>query len=278
VGFNFKTGSGYVREPYASSNLYFGVELEVAACDSDAVHAVVNGAHDFMVEYDDPSIRSCEWQLELQSHACTWTWWQQNRKRMNQLIRGLRNNDCYSDSAGYGCGLHVHFTNVLTDEHSLSIMQMIYAHPKQCAVFSHRKVGALQNWASLELLPTYSGSCACESCVAARAKRAECCAGSVTREAVRDIIFETDEKWEKMRAVHFSTEYPTIEIRLFSGTLNCRQLWANLEFCRALIEYTGQPDFNHETMCQWDMFKYWVHKLPHFNCLKWALNQVVVEK
>jgi hypothetical protein len=151
MGFHFLKGNDYSQEPYAQGNMYFGVELEVAAMDDDSTHAVVYDAQDFMVEYDDTSIRSCDWQLELQSQPCTWTWWQQNRKRMNLLLRGLRKNDCYSDSTDYNCGMHVHFSNVLTDEHTLSVMQMIYAHPQQCALFSHRRVGALQNWATLDI-------------------------------------------------------------------------------------------------------------------------------
>lgn len=275
----YEKGDGYITEPYTDKKgLYFGVELEVAALRNDEVADIVAGACDFDQD-EDGSIRHCDWPLELQSHPATWLWWTQNRNRINKLVRSLRRAGCHSDSLFYNCGMHVHFSRVLSDEHIINVMQMIYLHPQQCALFSCRTTKELNIWARVTLDRQYNywSGCSCEDCVAAKKARENKLVGTSVRTQVKEFV-HSNYKYEKMFAIHYSQYYPTVEIRLFSGTLNCRQFWANLEFCRALIEYTGLPGFNPDTMCNWDMFHYWIHKQPKMASLKWAMNRIVVKQ
>lgn len=271
---NFQQGIDYQIEPYARDPMYFGVELEMAAPDTNDIYTIIEPWSSFISMSGDCSIEiddDRDLDLELKFHPGTWNWWLQNRTLINTTLRKLVRCDAESGK-GRNCGMHVHMSRVLSTDHILNLLQLVYQHPQQILEFSHRDMRSLCTWAR-PTLSRNTSTCQCPSCREARCEEisgefdhTKYSMSTIANNYARGVFNE------KYNAVHLCSE--TLEVRIFEGTLLCSQFWANLEFCRALVEYTGKPDYDFNTQCTWKLFHKWVSSNTHMRCLQRALNSV----
>lgn len=283
----YEKGDNYVQETYATFPLYFGFELELVAPSNRAVHQLIESARmdfqaggDYSIQcpanYDD---------VELRLHPRTWNWLIQNRQRINKMIRNLRHLGALSGTE-YNCGMHVHFSRVLTEPHLLSVLQLVYANPADVERFSLREEDTLHEYARLHKLiqPALEKPrqyCTCATCQALYEKQLAAYNKHAKQPAMSDREMVTNsyraERYHhKFSAVHICTN--TVEIRIFNGTMNSAQLWANLELCRSMVEYTAQPDYDWNTQSSWALFHQWVKQQKAFTRLKRALGVTNVQQ
>ena len=259
------------KESYAKNYLYFGMELELAApLDMDELpyHDDLN-----IQLGSDCSIavsEECPEQYEYRFHPGTWGWWVEHRSQLTRFLRTLRESGCVTGT-NHNCGLHIHFSDVLRDDHSLNLMQLVYQNPDEMFLLSNRTKGQM-DWCKIEFparQPDSSWTCTCETCMAQRALASY--GGKVTnRESITKLRSVCSDKYTAL-----SIRPGTMELRLFSGSLNARQVWGAMEFLRAGIEYTVPDKFNPDHDGSITSFRAWLTTTPGYNCLKWMLNKAL---
>lgn len=281
----YETGTEYTQEPYALEPLYFGMELEMAIPDEhwSTVLALKN---DFEIGDDcsiEPPLDGAYYRTaEVRLHPRTWTWLCQNRVRLNSHLRNLNRVGAQSGNECC-CGMHVHFSRAaLSTEHQLSIMQLIYQNPDEVRQISKRKGRSLDTWAKLHPVRMQvppKPFCSCEGCQARYVIQLEAYNKSQLDITPRQSVerqYKAHHYHDKYSALHVCKH--TLEVRIFEGTLNCNQVWANLELVRSMIEYTGRPGYDYNTQSSWKEFTRWVNSQSKLCNLKLALKNIKAAK
>lgn len=189
---------------YGKSDLYFGIELEIESSGQD-VGEVVDGLPDYFYAKEDSSLDDG---FEIVSHPASWGWLSDNKKKWDQIF-SLRDSGFLSYNTTT-CGMHVHMSKkAFSSLHLYKFLKMFFENQSFILSVSRRKLCNLNQYASLELD---------ESIVYKATKK-------------------TNSSTKRYTAVNLENS-DTVEVRIFRGTLAPSGFWRNLEFCKAVFDYT----------------------------------------
>lgn len=234
----------------SDEQLFFGVELELSMPDTSDSQNFLNHLPSFLTWTEDSSILTYHSiPLELRFHPGTWKWWTCNRLQIRNILTKLINMGGRS-STHLNCGLHIHFSNVLSDDHTLNFMQFVYAHQQLMLKLSRRTYAAMTQWSSFLPLDDLF---------------------SITQFDFREAVYGFSED-NHYNAVNV-TFHDTIETRIFAGTLDINEFYTSLEFVKSLINFTN-PDagYQYTTDCDIDKYCAWLSK-SRFGLLNRSLNK-----
>lgn len=182
--------------------IFFGIELEVKGEDS-----VASGLEDFI---DGNNYLYCKEDssiigggFEIVSHPADWEWLTSHKKEWNKLLQHLKSNQMTSYDAGT-CGLHIHVSrNPLGPLTKYKIQKLIYEN----SLWWRRVANRNSEYASFTSEEP--------SLMIKKAKGAN--------------------SPDRRVAVNFPNDLPTIEFRLFKGTLCAQSFWRKLESVHACV-------------------------------------------
>lgn len=184
-------------EPRQHDRLYFGWELEVEREGNDLPEPP-----DFAWGSNDGSLDDG---VEYISHPMSWAWVKEHGAEVEGLLRDIARagGESYNTDT---CGMHVHLSKrAFTSLHLYKFMKLIYENPVLTLAVSQRMPEKLEAWAGL------------------------------TKENPQELIGKALRKWGPAgRYVAVNLENaPTVEVRIFRGTLKWESFRKNLEFCHA---------------------------------------------
>jgi len=187
--------------------LFMGIELETEFgpdCSVSSVLDKLSGSSYYYLKHDG----SLEYGVEIVSHPATFEWLVSEFDKNWKPVLNLRTKGLKSYTPGT-CGIHIHMSkSAFSPYHLYKFQKFFFTNKKFIQMIAQRDV---QRWASL-------GEDA-EKYLVAKA------AGKTTS--------------DKYTAVNISGG-PTVEIRIFRGSLKERSFKKNYEFCHALYKYTKQ--------------------------------------
>ena len=249
------------------NHLYFGVELEFAVAHENYTASYKRSLPPWITsDYDCSIHRYADAGIEWRFHPATWLWWCENRRLVKRLLRSLvklgaeSNTDCC-------CGLHIHFSNVLNQEHLLNIMQFVYSQPTAMQALSRRDNDSMSEYSHLDV---YSGGVwVYDDTGAPISSHEQRCAGCrmeisqpihLRRHDVDiRLAISQDPPSDHYQAVNI-TPHGTVEVRIFAGTLDTNEFYGSLGFVKTLIDYTATGrGYNPDTDCSVAQYRHWLH-------------------
>jgi len=214
--FNFRSAP---EEKDPEKILFFGFELELENKKKDyltekGAEAVADRG--FLYCKNDGSLSDG---FEVVSHPFSWNWLNVpgNRSRFNGIWglpkMGFRSYDTST------CGIHVHMSvTAFSNFHLYKFLNFIYRNSDFIGDISQRKdMDSLERYARLEYLEP----------------------SQITQVAKN----KRDPFGERYVAANM-THKDTVELRFFRGTLNEKSFWKNIEFCKALYDFTKSDKFS----------------------------------
>jgi len=202
--------------------LYFGIELEIEANDNDK-YLFAAQLPDFVYAKSDGSLYNG---FEIVSHPTSYRWLMKNKEKWNELLccrkRGYRSFN--TDT----CGMHVHMSkNAFGNHHLYKFMKLFYNNPQLIYKVSQRKTKKnLDRWAQLK--PTVP----------------------LKKVAKYKSMYNHDNRYTAISLYN----HPTIEVRVFRGTLHPPSFWKNIEFCKCVYEFSYNN--NEKYMTELNFRKY----------------------
>ena len=221
-------------------NLYYGIELEVEAEGND-IESVVDGLPEFVFAKCDGSLNNG---FEIVSHPCTYQWLKENPDKWNKILnlrkQGYRSFD--TDT----CGLHIHLSkNYFGTWHLYKFLKLFYENPEFILRISQRDKHSLQHWATLQQVHFVDHD-------------------------DESLIYKAKYKrgnYHRYTAINLQNTH-TIEIRIFKGTLNPRSFWKNIEFLKAVVDFTLDAALKDITVLKFLRFVH-DHKQDYINLFNW---------
>jgi len=197
-------GYSYKPDPdfYGKGDLFFGIELEIESEGND-IYEVVESLPEFVYAKADSTMEDG---LEVVSHPTSWDWLQANKEMWGKIL-DLRNRGFLSYKTDT-CGMHVHMSKkAFSTLHLYKFLKMFFENQSFITTVSRRKAHKLECYASLQ--------------------------------SEESIVYKAASKGSETRytAVNLQNE-DTVEVRIFRGTLSPVGFWRNVEFCKAVYEFT----------------------------------------
>lgn len=208
-----------------SDHMYFGVELEILTPRnakeqlSKYILTEVNDIDDFVYNKFDRSIgEEGSAGFEMVTHPFSYTWFKStdgNRTLKKMLEISKYGCEAYKSDT---CGMHIHITKkCFTNEHLYKFLSFIFNNKDFCMLVSERE--------NIQKVDEYSSF--------------------IPPISINDMsIIRTTphESGFRHKAVNISCPN-TVEIRIFRSTLEYDRFSKNIEFCKALFEYTKEISF-----------------------------------
>ncbi len=190
---------------YGKGDLHFGIELEIEFNNKDSSLLLDAAEHDYFFVKHDGSINDG---AEVVSHPATFSWINEHFKETWGKVLALREKGMRSYRTET-CGIHIHLSKkAFTRFHLYKFLRFIRENCAFVEQISQRINGNLDQWASLSSTE------------------------SILRQARTR---STDERYV---AVNLGN-HNTIEIRIFRGNLKESGFRKNIEFCKALYDFTA---------------------------------------
>jgi hypothetical protein len=219
----------------SNEKLFFGIELETETYNESKIHSMeVLDDDDFnywearfptqgqnrilhLVEKYGNNFCFCKGDcslhngVEIVTYPLSWDWSQKNQKQINLLLARLCQGRHLSKTKR-SCGFHIHMSKAaFSMAHLYKFAKFIYGNKEFCQFIGQR-------------VDTYY---------------------AIFNE---EFFFRgNDRSWHKIPqdtdkylAIRVDSETSTIELRFFKGTLEKKEFWKNLEFCKALYDFTKQ--------------------------------------
>jgi len=191
---------------------FFGVELEIEnsggiESNSDAAEKVTD-SDGFLYCKSDSSLESG---FEIVSHPFSWEWHKKNGAAAWREVFKLRNRG-FTSYDSRTCGMHVHISKrALTDLQIYKMIHLLDGWGAFTHLVSRRNASRLERWAGSH-------------------------GGPDTRARLAKKM--NHNRTERYRALNL-TNRETVEVRIFRGTLSPKGFERNIEFCKALVDFTA---------------------------------------
>jgi hypothetical protein len=195
-----------------TTKLFFGVELETECSgkyrNRNAVVEMINETNELFYCKEDSSL---SYGVEIVTHPMSWEYIQ--RKETQETFNGLLKDLVKLHVKSYDtktCGIHIHMSRAaFTKLHLYKFARFIYGHKAFMECIAQRKA---THYARFDTRNTALAAIIC---------------GVQNMAGGRYCALNTENR-------------TTVELRVFKGTLNQGSFWKNLEFCKALYEFTKE--------------------------------------
>lgn len=212
----------YRRSAACTSELFLGIELEITRChrsfgpmdNRTASHREgLDLVPDWCYTKYDGSVPAG---FEIVTHPMSVPWITQNIHELTNKFGALYDLG-YRSQEGNICGMHIHMSKMaFSPAHLYKFMYMVYAHPSFTLLLSQRTESSLARWA--------------------------CHYATNKENASRSKCMHQGER-HRHDAVNISSK-PTIELRIFAGTLNPFTFYKNIETALALYRFSMNSSFS----------------------------------
>jgi len=225
---------------YGEGDLYFGIELEIES-EGNSIYDAVQSLPDFVYAKADSSMDDG---LEVVSHPTSWQWLQENKEQWDEVL-SLRNKGFLSYKTDT-CGMHVHLSKkAFSTLHLYKFLKMFFENQEFIAIISRRRSGNLNRWASLQ--------------------------------SDESIVYKarTKNNTQRYTAVNLQND-ESVEVRIFRGTLSPVGFWRNVEFCKAVYEFTKTAsirDISKDKFCDYVV----EHKKEYPNLAQFLFDKGLTE-
>jgi hypothetical protein len=172
--------------------------------------------------------------FEMISHPFTWRYWNAvGRETWSERLRWLQQKGIRSYNAP-NCGMHVHMSlAAFSVAQTTRVLDLVYGSPDLFQRISQRDIFDYCRFFNSDV-----------ATLALRRRRAVA-AHSVTvnkyapkSRAIRRLADTAASNGERRVAINFPNNKPTLEVRLFRGTLHAPSFAKNIEVCHALHAFT----------------------------------------
>ena len=202
------------------NELYFGIELEIENTkkeeDNNDIAEYLIDRNDFIYCKEDGSLNTG---FEIVTHPLSWEYYLDKKKKFAYMCDYLKRKGFESHNPGT-CGMHIHLSKkAFTTIHLYKVMTFFFKNPGFITTISQRKKQHLDRWSSLE-------------------------------DNKDDIVYKAKNKKgnsERYVAINLKNE-KTVEIRIFRGTLKTMSFFKNMEFIKAVFEWTKITSINEITI------------------------------
>ena len=221
---------------YGDGDLFFGIELEIES-EGNSIYDAVQSLPNFVYAKADSSMNDG---MEVVSHPTSWQWLQENKDKWDKIL-DLRDSGFLSYKTDT-CGMHVHMSKkAFSTLHLYKFLKMFFENQSFITTISRRKSSNLAQWASLQ--------------------------------SDESIVYKARKKGceNRFTAVNLQNS-DSVEVRIFRGTLSPVEFWRNIEFCKAVYEFTKDAsikDITTDEFCKYAV----EHKKEYPN-----LEQFLVDK
>lgn len=264
------------EQKHKLKHMFFGVELEILYPD-DKVDTLTDDLPRTVESGTDCSIRGKGYQLELRFHPATFRYWVEHRTEYESLLNRMTQDGAKSNTQ-QRCGLHIHFDNSLSKEHTTNFLHFIYANNNYMQSFSRRTPTHSFDYAGLHPQTYYrSDTCAgvrcgeyAINCSACKRKRYE--AGDTTVTKIDGSAPEGMFSWSNGKHAAVNIYHQTVELRLFAGTLETTEFYMGLQFCEALIRFTNPKRYNWQRDCSVTKLRVWLDNKKKYSDLITVMN------
>lgn len=208
-----------------SENVFLGIEIEVDRyeCDNSIVEDIQHSALYFK---EDGSLNNG---FEIVSHPLSYLWIKENKQVFKDRLEKLLKAGFKSYNTNT-CGMHIHITkDVFTTWQLYRFLKFFKENKPFVLDVSQRKLGNLEKWANIDDNSEFS-----EYEIRSKAK-------------------SKSTNGERYVAVNLSN-YKTVEIRIFRGTLNFESFMKNIEFVYSLFEFTKIANTNTVSLSEYKKF------------------------
>jgi len=225
---------------YGDGDLYFGIELEIES-EGNSIYDAVQSLPDFVYAKADSSMDDG---LEVVSHPTSWQWLQENKEQWDEVL-SLRNKGFLSYKTDT-CGMHVHLSKkAFSTLHLYKFLKMFFENQEFITIISRRRSNSLDQWASLQ--------------------------------SDESIVYKarTKNNTQRYTAVNLQND-ESVEVRIFRGTLSPVGFWRNVEFCKAVYEFTkiaSIRDVSKDKFCNYVV----EHKKEYPNLEQFLLDKGLIE-
>ena len=214
--YNFSPPTVFMKNAQSSEELFLGIELEIDRCNERYGPMTSNtAAHtqglslmpDWCYAKYDSSIQHG---FEIVTQPMSVNWVTMNIHTLVDKFGEWRELGYRSGDVGT-CGMHVHMSKIaFTHAHLYKFMYLVYAHPSFSLLLSQRTMASFERWA----FPF--------------SEKSEFLARAKTKlQGARN----------RHDAVNISTK-PTVELRIFAGTLNPLTFNKNLDVTLAMYRFS----------------------------------------
>lgn len=199
----------------------FGLELEVENSkeniSNDEMAKAIEEKY-WYFKYDG----SLDNGFEIVTHPFTYNYYKSTLKeKFENLLNKLKSNG-FSSYASNTCGIHIHLSkDAFSTTHLYKFMKFVYENENFILLISQRQQAQLNTWANI----SYSKQ------------------GLVNRAKTK----KNDSEEHSRRYTACNLTSHTLEVRVFRGTLNVTSFHKNIEFLKALYDFTlmtGIKDIN----------------------------------
>lgn len=199
------------HEQDAPGTIFVGLEIEVEDRNRRSRETHADIAHKIMAELPFTYCMhdgSLECGFEIATMPLSWNWLRNNEAKLKPIF-DLR-NDGFRSYDTTSCGMHVHLSkDSFKNLHLYKFLRFFYDNPQFIMFVSQRsRVSKLQRWASLE-----------------------------SKESLKFKARQKRQKEHKYTAINLMHK-DSVEIRVFRGTLNPISFFKNVEFCKAVMDFT----------------------------------------
>lgn len=207
--------------------LFFGVETELEVSEQarydigEIAQELLNSdANDFFYTMSDSTINHG---FEVATNPFTWEWAMNNKDWWEPLFNLRRWCTAYDEPQ---CGMHVHLQRqgFKSKTHLLKFSRMFFEYPPFIQRISRRSEAKLT------------------------------ANGTTEWKGDMSLVYRAEGNVGGARGALAFNEHDTVECRIFQSTLNPRGYWANLEFLKALFDYTAEAsmlDVSPEKFIGW---------------------------
>jgi hypothetical protein len=219
--------------------LLFGIELEIEMGNKRgilnkeemATALLDKFGRDFIYNKHDGSLRDRgHMGFEVVSHPFSWNVYKDNKEKWDKMLSFIRSGGWTSYKSG-NAGIHIHMSKgAFTSFQLYKFLQFIYDEENRNFI-----VG-----------------------IAQREPNEYCVFDERDRSSLPQVVKEKknqDPEFCKARHAAVSLMYtPTVEVRVFRGTLKTSSFHKNFEFCKALYEFTKSMPLNYmkaDTFCEY---------------------------
>ncbi len=202
--YSYKPRSRFLKTSLCKDDSrFYGVELEIESENVDDASDIASELP-FVYNKWDGSLSNG---FEIVTHPMTWGYWNKQRDRVNKVLERL--SKCSTSYCNKTCGMHIHVSKKdVGTWHMLRILNFVFRNQDFIYKVSQRRSrDDMRQWAAFDADVQQTRR-------KAKQKRSRA----------------------KYEAVHLSPH--TLEFRLFKGNLKPRAFWKNLEFVKALMEFT----------------------------------------
>lgn len=220
--------NGYFLQPYdykptlkfyslkGDNDLYFGVELEVEnvkdVCNNtQMIEKLIPVFGNFVYYKRDGSINNG---FELVTHPFTWRWYKESRKMWEQGL-GLLGKEGFQSYEPKTCGIHIHMSKkAFSDVHLFKFLKFFYENYNFVYKISQRD---------------------------ADSTKGACQWGKFREESDQKLLLsktKAKQGFQRFTAINLESK-DTYEVRIFRGTIKVSSFFKNIEFCRAMFEFSN---------------------------------------